>query len=418
VNGRIRLVSVIDDLTFGGDEARLLAFALSIDRSRFEHIILTIQRGVSRNVSSNAMRHQYAFAGIEVRDLGVRNALEPSRWGLPAGVRSGLRIVAKSWRLWRALRTMDVDVVDAHLMTGGFIGALAALLRRIPSTVTIYNTASFLSDDLSRSRSSRFRGFAEQLINQLTFAFSTTVITDSDVRAADFRGWMWRKRPVVVIPNGLRPPASDRTRSEMRRALGLPADLDSTVFGQVSALVEYKGLMVLLDAAQRVLREEPCAALLIVGHLRHDETFKKRLELKTQDLGISDRVRIVSYPGPVGDVWKAIDIHVHASLFDSLPNAIIEGMSLALPAVVTAVGGVPSLVDHRETGLVVPPGDPVALAEGMLELLRCPEAAQAMGRAAYRRYCDRYRVEVMSRGLEKLFATLATTPPREHEYAS
>jgi len=120
----------------------------------------------------------------------------------------------------------------------------------------------------------------------------------------------------------------------------------------------------------------------------------------------------VSYPGPIGDVWQALDIHVHASLMDSLPNAIIEGMSLALPAVVTSVGGIPEMVEHEETGLVVPPDDPASLANALLQLLRHPYQAAALGQAAYRRYRDRYGTEAMTRTLEQLFATLAAAAPR------
>src|SRR5436190_21417596 len=105
---RIRVVSVIDDLTFGGDEARLLAFASSVDRSRIEHIVLTIQRGTAKNEPSTAMRRQFAAAGVDVVDLGIPNALEVEASSF-RHFRSFGRLVRKTYRLRKALRAMNVD---------------------------------------------------------------------------------------------------------------------------------------------------------------------------------------------------------------------------------------------------------------------------------------------------------------------
>jgi glycosyltransferase involved in cell wall biosynthesis len=102
-----------------------------------------------------------------------------------------------------------------------------------------------------------------------------------------------------------------------------------------------------------------------------------------------------------------IDLHVHASRFDSLPNAIIEGMSLGKPAVVTSVGGIPEVVTHGETGLIVPPGDIDGLEGAILRLLDSPAEAARLGAGARRRYEERLRPERMTADMEQLFARLA-----------
>jgi glycosyltransferase involved in cell wall biosynthesis len=192
----------------------------------------------------------------------------------------------------------------------------------------------------------------------------------------------------------------------MMRKLGLPGDPNTQVIGQVSALVPYKGHRVLLAAAKSVLEKVPNSAFLLVGYSRDAGSYQKDLEKEIVDMGMSDRVRLLNYPGYIGDVWNAIDIHVHASLLDSLPNAIIESMSLAKPAVATSVGGIPEIIEHERTGLIVPPGVPDALARALLRLLREPELAQRLGAAARDRYEERYRPEVMTTRLESLFADL------------
>ena len=85
----------------------------------------------------------------------------------------------------------------------------------------------------------------------------------------------------------------------------------------------------------------------------------------------------------------------------------MEAMSLGIPSVVTPVGGIPTMVDHEQTGLIVPPRDAAALAQALLRLLRAPETASRLGRAAQDRYRQRYTTAIMTGALESLFARLA-----------
>jgi len=98
-----------------------------------------------------------------------------------------------------------------------------------------------------------------------------------------------------------------------------------------------------------------------------------------------------------------IDIHVHASSIDSLPNAVIEGMSLGKPAVVSHVGAIPEHVDDGRTGLVVPPDDPPALANALLRLLADPALAARLGQGARQRHLERFTPEVTARQIESCF---------------
>jgi glycosyltransferase involved in cell wall biosynthesis len=175
------------------------------------------------------------------------------------------------------------------------------------------------------------------------------------------------------------------------------------IVGQISRFVPWKGQAVLLEAARRVLAEERDVAFLLCG-LPIDLAFRAEMTRRAAALG--DRVRVVSYPGPAADVWRVIDVHAHAALYDSSPIALHEGMSLHRPAVATAVGGIPELVTHEATGLLVPPGDADALAAALLRVLRDPATAERLGAAALARYERDHRPEQMARRTEALFAEL------------
>jgi glycosyltransferase involved in cell wall biosynthesis len=297
-------------------------------------------------------------------------------------------------KLKHLIRDRNVDLVDNHLLVANLIGVLAGKTARTRTVVTLYGAPGW-------------KPFLLRLSEQFALGMADAVITDSRSRCDDLRRWMIRSHPrLTVIPNPIFPPLTLKPSSEMRNLLGLPQDPKVRVIGQVSRLVPLKGHNVLLAAARLVLHEERDTAFLLIGYDEEAGSYKRRLELEAASLGIADRVRIVSYPGPIGDVWKVIDIHAHASLVDSLPSAIIEGMSLGKPAVVTSVGGIPEVVENSKTGLLVPPGDSEALAKALLRLLREPESAKKLGDEARRRYEELYRPEIVTRKLENLFEDL------------
>jgi glycosyltransferase involved in cell wall biosynthesis len=164
---------------------------------------------------------------------------------------------------------------------------------------------------------------------------------------------------------------------------------------------------VFLEAAKLVLERNPGAFFLCIGHERQDRTFRAAMQARAEELGIAERVTIAAYDGPIGDVWQLIDIHAHASLFDSLPNAIIEGMSVAKASVVTDVGDVAKMVDDERTGIVVMPNDPAAFARALLRLIEAPDLRHRFAAAARARYLERHQPNAMAERLENLFLELA-----------
>jgi L-malate glycosyltransferase len=396
VNSRPRILSIIDDVGFAGGEARLLTFCRTIDRNRFTHTLLTIQGADPLREQQWAMRQQFAKARVEVREMGDGSAHPRPKSRKQIRIfRAASRLLTKVRELCREIRDLKIDLVDAHMEPANLIGVLAGRFTGVPVVVTAYHPKPLVPYPFWR------------MSGQFTLSTASVVVTDSRASAEEIRRWIVGPKPrILVIPNGLDHPSTECTKSECRRLMGLPTDPAIRVIGQVAGLVEYKGQLVLLEAARRVMMSEPNTIFLIVGYARTDLDYKARLERRASELGIAPKTRIVSYPGPIGDAWSVIDIHVHASLFDSLPNAIMEAMSLRKPSVVTAVGGVPEMVEDRSTGFVVPPNDPVSLADALVRLLRDPEFAMKLGDAAFRRYLQRYTPQVMTRALEHTFLQL------------
>jgi glycosyltransferase involved in cell wall biosynthesis len=392
----MRILSFTSDLHFGGTATRLLGLGRSIDRNRFDYAVVTLKGpDPSLNPLYGSMHAQFVEAGIEVIHLdGAYSGTNTSHVRRHQAVRAGMVLSSSVQKLNRIIRDRGIDLVDNHLVVANLIGVLAGKTARARTVVTLY-------------AAQRWKPFLLRLSEQFVLGVADAVVTDSQARCADLRRWMIRSHPrLTVIPNPIFQPSSLKVSSEMRRLLGLPEDPNVRVIGQVSRLIPIKGHKVLLAAARLVLDQEPDTAFLLVGYDEAAGSYKRCLEQEADNLGIANRVRIVSYPGYIGDVWKVIDIHAHASLVDSLPSTLIEGMSLGKPAVVTSVGGIPEVVENDKTGLLVPPGDPKALSTALLRLLREPETARRLGEDAKKRYEELFRPEIVTRKLENLFEDL------------
>jgi glycosyltransferase involved in cell wall biosynthesis len=390
---RARVASVIADLWFGGTSNRLLSFATTIDRSRFDHVVLTLwSRDPAQDQATGSRRAAYAETGVEVIGLDDpgRRRIMPSR--RPGDVlRAGLTLRRMIARLCRVIRERRIDLIDAQHATAALMGALAGTLTRRAVTLTEYYPYYFDRPGM-------------RAVGNLVHRAADAFICDSKAHSDLINRWLWRPHPrSVVIPNGIPVPAVTRSNAEMRAELGIPADRTARVVGQVSRLVRHKGQRDLLRAARTVLAEFPDTWFVLTGYAGEDPAYLEQLRADARELGIEDRLRIVSWPGSIGDIWALIDIHVHASVEDSLPIAITEGMAFGKPAVVTDVGGVREMVTHEETGLVVPMRDPDAIATGVLRLLREPETGCRLGASARARYRSGYRPEVMTRAIEEVF---------------
>lgn len=400
---RIRVLTVIDGLGFAGGESRILSMGQRFDRDRFEHSVLAVNPGsYSAPHEFLARRLQYEGAGVAVDDLDEVAPEGSSRVkSMAPKLYRKAGILRRAKRLARLLREWDVDVIDSHLESAGLVSVLAGRMTRTPVSMTMYCGGWSSGDQMIWPWTTR-----------VALRYAHGVLTDSQIRSRQMSELVGKQeRKFVVIPNGIPQPPSERSRAEMRELLGLPRDSAVRVIAQIGRFTEYKGQSVLLRAARKILDREPKTAFLMVGFAR-EESYKAELRRLAEDLGITERVVMTEYSGPIGDVWQAVDIHAHASLFDSLPISIAEGMSLGRPAVVTSAGGIPEIVKHGETGLVVPPGDAGALANGLLRVLGDKALAERLGRNARQRYEELYQPDTMVRALENYFATLANRRPK------
>jgi glycosyltransferase involved in cell wall biosynthesis len=213
---------------------------------------------------------------------------------------------------------------------------------------------------------------------------------------------------IVVIHNGLDAPADARALRERRRA-GLLAELGlgagAKIVGCVAGLKPVKGHRYLLEAAADVMKADASVHLVLVG----DGELRDEIAAQAERLGISVRTSMLGHREDSAQLAAAFDVAVLASLSEGLPNTVMEAMAAGAPVVSTAVGGVPELIDDGETGFLVPPANPRALAERIEYALSQADLSGLIAMRGRQFVIERFGMGRMVSAVERLYDEVINT---------
>lgn len=314
----------------------------------------------------------------------------------PAGVMDGLATdavpvpvsmhPARALRAVRELRHLagDADVVHAHGLTAGWL-AWAARTRR-PVVVTIHNVV--LDEATGRSA-----GVLRRLQRRLPGRVDRTIAVSAEIASH-----LPPSAGVQVIIPASEPPVATRDRAAIRAQLGVGTEQPLIV--TVARLHPQKAIGDLLAALATVRRQVPDVHLAIVG----DGPERAALEDVAQRGGVADAVTFVGFQ-PDGPSWlAAADAVAVSSIWEGSPLVVAEAMQLGAPLVATDVGDVAAIVHDGETGRLVPPSDPDALAAALVATLGDPATARAMGERGQRLASARYGVEQLVAEVARVYA--------------
>lgn len=321
--------------------------------------------------------------GPEIRGRGIR------LWTLPWPERGADRLLFL--KLLRLVKQEGYDVVHTHNTHAFLDGGLAALLAGIPARI---------HTDHARSFPDKLRYMVMERLMSLGYH---KVVGVSEHTAENLRRYEGISASrLAVILNGIdgawyRAERERHDRAALRRAAGL--DGFRRVIGLGVRLEEQKGIAHLLEAMPAVIARHPDAALAVAG----TGSLETALRARARELGLSGHVRFLGGYAQLTAFYPLLDAFVLPSLWEGLPLCLLEAMSLSLPIVATAVGGVPDLLRDGRDARLVPPADPAALSAALCALLADFPAAEAMGREARRSFDARYDSSVMVKGYLDLY---------------
>jgi len=303
-------------------------------------------------------------AGMPAHALGIE-----SKYDWPRAVR----------RLAAIIRSEKPDVIHCVEPVSAVIGASAAGLARHGLRVfhRQHSTARW---------------------PQTFFARAANKSCELLIACSDFAGQACLDEGVppeklTVVHNGVPAPRAVGAPeiAELRRSLAI--DDDSHIISTVARLRPEKGIQIAIDALETVQgRLDAGVVFVVAGSGPYEQ------ELHELAASSSADVRFVGHQSDVAPWFSVADLVVMPSLFDAAPLASAEAMACGKPILASATGGLLEYVDDGTTGMLVPPGEAGALADGIADLLGSPGTLEAYGRAARERFDARFSVERMAAG--------------------
>ncbi len=366
--GPLRLLFAVDSLDVGGAERHVVDLVLALHREG--HAV-----SVACSVPGS-LAEPLEAARIPVHPLVGK--IVKRRVSLPYA--RGLR---------KLLMGESFDLVHAHVYSSAAASALAAVGTGVPLIVTEHTEALW-------------QGTSGRLFSAWMYRRVARVIA---VSGAIKRRLIERDRVppdrISVVPNSV-PPA----REVHGDVLPLPADLlgGGPVVGVVARLQPEKGVKSFLEAAARVAEGLPEARFVVVG----DGPLRQEMLVLAENLGIRGRVMFLGFRPDAQALIELMDVVAVPSVSEGTPLVVLEAMAAGVPVVASRVGGIPSQIRSGGEGLLVPPGDPRALGDALLGLLRDPELARRMGEAGRLRAGTEFSHENMVRRVEGLYRDALT----------
>lgn len=302
--------------------------------------------------------------------------------GVPTLVLGGRSRAVRILKAIAALCRLNPDLVHGHNATSLHYALLAQRCTRAKIVVTHHGRGK-----------SDYREPAPESWRRVD-----SVVCVSAAAATDAPAGVPRER-LSVIRNGVDPACQARPREETRQALGLEDGFTALIVARIDHL---KGHDTLLRAWASLPNAGRLRTLLVVG----DGAERSAIERLAAELGISASVRFLGFRSDVNDLLAACDLFVLPSRSEGLPLSILEAMTHRLPIAATRVGGIPEIVTDGQEGLLVPPGDPMALSAAISRLETNDELRREMGSNALRRAESEFSFDAMVSQYDALYHAL------------
>jgi len=370
----VRLLKVVPTFMCGGTENQFMALGRSLDPNRFE-------------LEFACLRRWGAFADeIVARHIPLIECNVTSFRSLSA--------LRQQVRLARYVTERRIDVVHTYSFYGNVFAVPPARLAGVPVVIaSIRDRAPYLTPMQKRAQ-------------RWACQFADCIL----VNAAAVKEWLigegYDAAKIVIIPNGVELSRFDRVdEGSPFRGLGIPEG--APVVLVVSRLNPLKGIESFLQAAALVAPDFPTVRFVVAGDTNPNERqYWSTLTSLTVRLGLTERLIFAGLRRDVPQLLSAATVSVMPSLNEALSNVVLESMAAGAPIVATRVGGTPEAISDGVDGLLVPPGDPRAMASAIAALLRDQSRARRLGDAARQSIHERFSMERMASATAQLYEAL------------
>ena len=354
---KIRILYLITEYGVGGAEKGMVRILLGLNKDKYDITVAALRKGSGRLLP-------------ELEKIGVRIEILGAKWKFD--------FIHVAFLLYKLLKKLDIQVLICSLYHPTILGRIIGKLAQIPIIV-------------NWEHSERFRGAFRRILNKITMPLSDKVICDSEKVSIELKRHFHPDDSLIeIIPIG----GIDLSQYFCDR-LGVYDDIR---IGSVGRLAKEKGYPYLIEAAKIILKARYNVFFFIVG----DGPDFNYLNDLIEKSGMSERIKLMGFRSDINDILSTWDIYIQPSLWEGLCITIVEAMASSLPIVATNIGGIPESVIDGHNGFLVPPKDPKALADKIIELIDNPELRKTMSERSRKIAEEKYSLDKMIQDIEKV----------------
>lgn len=376
---KIRILYVIDKLTFAGSQKHLYELTRALDPEQFEVKAVSLESG-------GPLEASFQSAGIAYEVLGISN------WNSLAGIRGLFQLIS-------IMRSFKPDIVHAYLFTANVFAPIAARIAGVPVVITSRR-------DLGDWKSKR-----QVRISRFTNNFVDFITANSEaVRAAAMSLEEVAIEKTQVIYNGIRANhfQTHKDKALLKTQWGFPAE--SIVFGTLSNIRKEKDPMTLLNAFLQISQTHPNTYLIYGGRVK-DEVLWDKIKTFIATHELQNKVKFAGAVENVPEFLGGLDVFIFTSMSEGFSNSILEAMAAGLPVVASEVGGNQEQVIPGVTGYLFEAGNVSECVHAVEKLLNQGQMP-LFGKAARQRILERFTQDRMAHEMSALYTKLLAEKKR------
>ena len=364
-------MQIVNGMRVGGAELKLLELIENMDRNKFNMTICSIE-------DIGTLKEAFQKTGYPLHIIPKIHPFDP-------------RLVLKLAQLMQREKT---DMAMTTLFYADVIGAYAAKLAKISKCISWETRTHPADSGVGEGRHIYSYRLAMKNVDKI-------VAVSDAVKKFLIQCRNITPEKILTIRYGIDIDKYNKSDGVQKRK-EIEIDQHTFLVGVVARLSEQKGHTYLIDAVSEIIREFPKTKFLFIG----DGPLRSQLEDKVSSLQLKSVINFLGSRSDVPELLNAIDLFVLPSLYEGLPNVVLEAMACHKAIVASAVDGTPEAIIHNESGLLVPPKNPNALAKSIMKIISSNDLKSRLEIGARKRAEEEFSIKDQVKKFENLYESL------------